>query len=100
LYAFSSPIRAIWIAHLVILDLIILITFNRRTSYEAPHYAIFSILLPLPPSKVHIFSSAPCSQTPSVYVLPLVWGTKFHTHTKQHITCQEWCGLSSATNII
>jgi hypothetical protein len=23
--------------------------------------------------RVQIFSSAPCSQTPSIYVLPLVW---------------------------
>jgi hypothetical protein len=27
-------------------------------------------------------SSAPCSQILSTYVLPLVWQTKFHTHTK------------------
>jgi hypothetical protein len=30
----------------------------------------------LPPSYVHIFSSAPCSQTPSTCTLPLVWGTR------------------------
>jgi hypothetical protein len=29
--------------------------------------------------------SALCSQTPSVCVLPLVWETKFHTHTKQQV---------------
>jgi hypothetical protein len=27
-----------------------------------------------------IFSSEPCSLTPSVYGFPLVWETKFHTH--------------------
>jgi len=54
----------------------------KRASYEAPHYAVFSSLLPLPPSKVQIFSSAPCSQIPSIYVLLLVWRIKFHIHTK------------------
>jgi hypothetical protein len=27
-----------------------------------------------------IFSTAPCSETPSIYVLPLMSETKFHTH--------------------
>jgi len=43
----------------------------KSTSYEAPYYAVFSIFLPLPPSYVQIFSSAPCSQTSSICVLPL-----------------------------
>jgi hypothetical protein len=29
------------------------------------------------------FLAAPCSQTPSVYVSPLMSQTKFHTHTEQ-----------------
>jgi len=57
----------------------------KRTSYEAPHYAVFSSFPPLPPSYVHIFTSAHCSETPSNYVLPLMSKTKFHAHTKQQV---------------
>jgi hypothetical protein len=53
-------------------------------NYEAPH-EIFSSLPPLPPPYIQIFSSAPCSQIPSIYVPPLMWQAWFwfHTHTKQ-----------------
>jgi len=37
---------------------------------KAPHYAVFSSLSPFPPSKVQIFSSAPCSQTSSAMLFP------------------------------
>jgi hypothetical protein len=43
----------------------------RSTNYEVPHYAVFFNLLPFHPSLVKIFS-APCSETPSAYVLPLM----------------------------
>jgi hypothetical protein len=46
-----------------------------RTSYDSPHCATFPNFTPLPSPQIQIFSSAPCSQTPSVYVLPFVWET-------------------------
>ena len=56
------------------------------TNHLAPRYAIFFIP-PLPrPSKVQIFSSTPCSQTPSASFPPAMSATKFHTHTKQPIS--------------
>jgi len=48
------------------------------TNYDV-HYVIFSILLSHPPS-------ASCFRTPSIYVLPLVRVSEFHTHTRQQVT--------------
>jgi hypothetical protein len=67
--------------------------WRRVTGYEALHYAVFSNLLSLHPSSVQIFPSAPCSQTPSVYVPPLMSEIKFHTHMKPQGKLQ-FCILS------
>ena len=56
----------------------------RSTDHLVPRYAVSSIP-PLPlSSSVQIFSSTPCSQTPSASFPPAMSATKFHTHTKQH----------------
>jgi hypothetical protein len=83
MYTFlSSLMRATCPAHLNLLDLICLIIFEDSTNYEAPHCATSPILLSLHPSLVQILSLGPCSETASVCALPLMWETKFHTHTK------------------
>ena len=62
----SSPLRATCPAHLILLDFITCTILGEEYSHLAPRYAISSIP-PLPcPSSVQIFSSTPCSQTPSL----------------------------------
>jgi hypothetical protein len=58
----------------------------KRTSYEAPYYAVSS-LLSLQPSSVQTFSSAPSSQTSSICATSLMSETKFRTHTKHKQNC-------------
>jgi hypothetical protein len=76
--------------HLILPDLITLIIFGEIYSYEAPNYAVFSSLLPFSPSEVQKFSSALCSQRPSIYGLTLVWDTSFKpikNNTKITVLC-------------
>jgi len=49
---------------------------------EAPHYAVFFILLLLPSSWVQILSSALSSQTHSIYLPPSMRETKSDTQKK------------------
>jgi hypothetical protein len=48
----------------------------KSSNYKAVDYAVFSNLW------VKIFSSAPCSQKASAYVLPLISEIVFHSHAK------------------
>jgi hypothetical protein len=64
----SSPIRATFPVHLILLALVKLILLGQELNYSVPHYAVFFNLLSLQLYSVQIFSSAPCPQKPSVYV--------------------------------
>ena len=83
IHSLSTPIRATCPAHLIFPILSPAQYWVRSTNHFAPRYAISSIP-PLPrPSQVQIFSSTPCSKTPSASFPPSMSVTKFHTHTKQ-----------------
>jgi hypothetical protein len=73
--------HATFLAHLILSSLYM----TKTTSYEAPHYAVFFNFLSLHLSLDQIFSSAPCSQTSSVYIPHLMLETKIHTSTEPQI---------------
>jgi hypothetical protein len=79
------PMRATCPAHIIFHDVIIIIIFGEEISYQTPRYAVLSNPLSLHLSSAEMFSPAPCSQTPSVYVPPLMSETKFHTHTDPQV---------------
>ena len=58
------------------------------TDHKAPHCVVFSNPLSPHPSQAQASSSAPYSETPSAYVPPSKWQTKFHTHIEQQAKLQ------------
>jgi hypothetical protein len=83
----SSPMRATCPIHLDFITL-----FGEEYVLLSSSLCYFLFLLH-PPFYVQIFSSAPCYQTPSTYVLPLRRNTKFDTHTKTSCKIKLSCGL-------
>jgi hypothetical protein len=82
LYAFLfSPMHATWNLHLIPLQLIIIIIFGEN-------YKCIKLLSP-DPSSDQLFSSALCSQTPSVCVLFLMSETKFRTRIEPQVKLQS-----------
>jgi len=79
-HASPLPIRASCPVHLIVLDLITRTIFGEM--YRSLNFSLCSFLHAPLPTYVQIFSAF-SSQTPSAYVPPSMWATKFHTHTKQ-----------------
>ena len=75
-----SAIRATCTAHHIGVDLITYIIFCEITDFKALCYVIFALPCYLVPLKPKYPPKSPSSRTPSTYVPPSVWKTKFQTH--------------------
>jgi hypothetical protein len=76
-----NHIRATRSAHLIFLDFISIKNSMKTMCYEVSSYASYSNPVTFHLSLVQIFSSAPSSQTHSVFLSLLISETKFCTHT-------------------
>jgi len=74
--------RATRVSHLVVLDLIILITFGDYTNYYSPYHAISLSLLPIPPFVVQTLP------TPCILTALLLYCDRA-TFTRPHKTTEE-----------
>jgi hypothetical protein len=70
-YMHSSSTHRCYISntHTIIVVLVIIIIIGEEYKSWSSHYVVFSNLLSQQPSSVQMFSSAPCSQLPSLYCL-------------------------------
>ena len=76
------PLSTTCPAHLILLDLMARTIFVEQYKSLSPSLRSF-LHSPVTSSLwAQIASSAPCSETPSGYIPPSMWATKFHTHTK------------------
>jgi hypothetical protein len=99
LYAiFFSPTCATFPAPLILLVLIILIIPDVERKLWRSSFRSFSNFLPFHSSsfQIRVFSSAPCSQTPTIYVFSFMSEIEFHTRGNNlHIRIQ--CSVDFGT---